>query len=124
MRKKNGILLATTFILIFIVILMLYGFFSPYNCYSVRKAISSNSFKKICVNEHPIFYKIEKNVGAKYGFEVINIETRNGFNPINYFGIKSYNKLMIENYIRQKGDSLYKQYLYELDSLFRMNIAM
>lgn len=121
--EKKKIILIILLTGILSALLIIFGFFSPYNFFSAKQAIKANIYRKVCINEHPVYYRIEKSVGEKYGFEVVNIETKKGIRPINYFGIKTYNNLMKENYIKIKGAALYQKYQNELDSICSMNIV-
>lgn len=119
--KKRMILVLLIVILFFW--LVINGFFSPFNYLTAKQAIREGKFKKICVNEHPVYYAIEKAVGLKYGIEVINIEKSKKIKPIHYLGIKAYNRLMMEAFIDQKGKKLYNSYCQEIDSICRMYIV-
>ena len=49
------------------------GFFSPYNYFTAKRDIKDNHFKKICINERQLWFIVEKEMGDKYGLDVINI---------------------------------------------------
>jgi hypothetical protein len=93
------------------------GFFSPYNCFTAKQELKNNHFKKICINDEGIRYMIEKEIGDKYGIEVVDISNQYRAKPINYLGIKIYNKVMIDGYVKYNGEKTYKKYKCELDSL-------
>jgi hypothetical protein len=104
---------------VFFGLLTLYGIFSPYNYFTAKRDIRMQKFRKVLVNKHPELFFGEKSAGLKYGFDVINIETKKGINPIYYLGIKSYNHKMKEAYIQFFGERSYKRYLNELDSIYK-----
>ena len=98
------------------IFLAAYGFFSPFNCLTANKDIRQKKFNKVCINDSYIRFKIEKDVGLKYGFIVINVSNRYNLNPINILGIRTYNRLMKEAFIKQNGEIQYNKYVNELDS--------
>jgi len=120
-RKRIVIVIGILAIIFFIVLLL--GFFSPYNYYSAIRDIKTGSIKKVCLNEHPVYYKVEKKIGLKYGIIVINVETVKQNTPINVFGIKIYNNLMMRNYKIILGDKIFHKYQNELDSTRRTYIV-
>jgi hypothetical protein len=98
------------------------GFFSPYNCFTAKRELKTNHFKKICINEKELWFIVEKKMGDKYGIDVVNISNLYETRPINYFGIKMYNKIMMRGFIKSNGDKIYKAYSNELDSLCSQRI--
>lgn len=100
------------------------GFYSPYNCFTARRELKTNSFKKICINKRELWFIIEKEMGDKYGIEVVNISNPYRTKPINYLGILIYNEIMMRGFIKSKGESMYKKYINELDSLKSQHIYM
>lgn len=93
------------------------GCFSPYNCFTAKNELKINHFKKICINDQGIRYLIEKEVGERYGIDVIDISNPYKVKPINYLGIKVYNRVMMHGYIKHNGEEMFKKYKFELDSL-------
>jgi hypothetical protein len=98
------------------------GFFSPYNYFTAKRELKSNHFKKICINEKQLWFIVEKEMGDKYGIDVVNISNIYETRPINYFGIKMYNKIMMSSFIKSNGEKIYKKYSNELDSLCSQRI--
>ncbi len=117
--KKIIILLA---IILLIGLSFSLGFFSPYNYFTAKHELKTNHFMKICINDKGMRYMIEKEIGDKYGIDVIDISNPYRAKPINYFGIKIYNSIMMDGYIKTNGEKIYKQYKNELDSLHRQFI--
>jgi hypothetical protein len=67
---------------------------------------------------------VEKEMGDKYGIDVVNVSNPCRTRPINYFGIKIYKKIMMPGFIKSNGEKNYKKYNNELDSLKSQRIYM
>jgi hypothetical protein len=100
-------------------LLTIYGFFSPYNYLTAQHDIRMAKFKRVSVNMHPLIFIKEDSVDLKYGFELINIETKRGNDPISSLGIKSYNRLMKDAYIKSFGESRYESYRKEINTILK-----
>lgn len=98
------------------------GFFSSYNYFTAKREIKANHFKKICINEKHLWFIVEEKMGDKYGIDVVNISNLYEKRPINYYGIKIYNRTMMRGYIKRNGENIYKKYKSELDSLMEQRI--
>jgi hypothetical protein len=98
------------------------GFFSPYNCFTAKHQLNANHLKKILINDKELWFVVEEKIGNKYGLNVINISYPNERRPVNYIGIKIYNRVMINGFIKSKGENNYYKYKNELDSILSQRI--
>lgn len=111
-------------VIILVSFILILGFFSPYNCYTARRELRTHHIEKVLINDEYIWIEIEKKIGEKYGINVIDISNFYKRRPINYLGIKIYNKIMMHGFIRSNGEVNYKKYKTELDSLLIQHIAI
>jgi hypothetical protein len=100
------------------------GLFSPYNFFTAKHELKTNHLKKVCINQRELWFIAEKEMGDKYGLDVVNISNPYRTRPINYFGIKIYNEIMMRGFIKRNGVNIYKKYKNELDSLCSQRIYM
>jgi hypothetical protein len=114
LKKTLNIILIVSLLLI---ILIINGFFSSYNYITAKQDIKLGHFNKVLINKNELRCRIQKEVGLKYGFTIENIQNVNRTKPINYLGIKAYNRVMKKAFIKQKGEVIYNKYINELDSI-------
>jgi hypothetical protein len=116
-RRFKNFLKVIVLTLIIFVALLTNGFLSSYNYFTAKHEIRLNHFNKICINDSELRFMIEKDVGLKYGFTVERVFNEYNIKPINILGIRTYNRLMKQAFIRKNGEIMYKRYINELDSI-------
>ena len=86
-KQMKKLIIIIVIVLLVVGLSISLGFFSPYNYFTAKRELKTNHFKKICINEKNLRFIVEKEMGDKYGLDVVNISNIYETRPINFFGI-------------------------------------